>query len=297
MSKKTILILGITSIIGYRFYQLNKNYRIFGLCRKWPFTNRYNIFEKDHLEIKDIDNILYDIQPDVVINCISIGNVDECELNPKSAYDINYKFTVEISNLVNKYNITMINFSSSLIYDGFNPPYSENSIAKPLNKYGKLKLDTDTYLRNSLTKNILIRPTTIFGNKEVFHRDNPVNFIINKIINNEEILLVDDVVTNFLFVDDLVNCIELFLENNIYGEFNIGGNESISRYDLGIRIKKILNHENYNIKRCNSNFFKTIARRPLNTTLLTKKLLKSIKLNFTDLDDAIKSIIKEKGLL
>lgn len=292
MNKKKILIIGITSIVGYRFYKLNKNFEIFGLCRRWPENKNKNIYEVSDLKINYVQSMIETIKPDVVINCISIGNVDECEIDPTKAEVINHNFAIELINLSRIHNYKLIHFSSSLIYDGTNAPYNENSIAKPLNKYGELKLLTDKYLRDNFdNKNLLLRPTTIYGVKENFQRDNPANFIIQKIMNEQDFMLVDDVITNLLYIDDFIKIIQILIDKNMYGEFNIGGDEPISRYDFGLKIFQLLNNKNLNFKKTSSLDFRCIAERPLNTVLDNFKIKNITNFTFTTMDIALKKII------
>lgn len=292
MKNKRILIIGITSIVGYRFYKLNKNAEIFGLCRRWPGSETKNIYEISDFNVSFVKTIMESINPDVIINCMSIGNVDECEKDPSKAQEINHEFAVELINLSIIYDYKLIHFSSSLIYDGSNALYSEEAVANPLNKYGELKLLTDNYLRNNFNnKNLLLRPTTIYGVKENFQRDNPANFIIQKINNEENFLLVDDVVTNLLYLDDLIKIMQILIDKDIYGEFNIGSDDSISRYDFGLRIWNLQNSKKLNFKKVSSLEFKSIANRPLNTVLDNSKIKNVTHFTFTDMDIALNEII------
>lgn len=293
--KKKILILGITSIIGYRFYQLNrKTFNIYGVCRNCIFDQKDNIYIKKIIDINVVIQIINEIEPDIIMNCISIGNVDKCEENNLYAEKINFSFAKELVDLTNQKDIRLINFSSSLIYDGLSENYIESSRAHPLNEYGKLKLRLDTYIRKNLKNSLLIRPTTIYGVKESFQRDNPVNFIINKICNSEKLSLVDDVVTNLLYIDDLVDIIQKLITNNINGEFNVGGDKAVSRYELGRIIKELIPQSKSNIVEYTSNEFKTIARRPLNIILVNNKIKKTISAEFTSLETSILKIIQSR---
>ena len=202
--KIKILILGITSVVGYRFYELNKKFDVYGLCRKWTLKKNVNIYEEKDVDILIIQSIIEEVKPDIVINCISWVNVDGCDEQPYLSEKINYKLAIDTVDLIKKFNLKSIFFSSSLVYDGKNPPYSEKSVPSPLNQYAIAKCNVDKYIKTNLNEYILLRPTTIFGNKEKFQKDNPVNFIIQKLIKKEEIFLVDDVINNLIFVDDLV---------------------------------------------------------------------------------------------
>ena len=96
---KRILILGITSIIGYRFYKLNNHFEVFGLCRNWHEKTDKNIFQISDLDDKTLKSKIMIIKPDVIINCIGLGNLDECEKKPLIAQKINQDFPIRVLNI------------------------------------------------------------------------------------------------------------------------------------------------------------------------------------------------------
>lgn len=288
-----VLILGITSNTGFRFLKLNQEFDIYGICRNWALEDKKNIFIEKNITSNYIEQIIQKIEPDVIINSISIGNIDACEDKNSLHKKINVELALEVINLAEKYNIKLISFSSSQVYDGLYGNYSEISEEKPLNQYGKEKVQYDKIARQKLSKDILIRPSTIIGYQESFQRQNPATFIIDKIKNDEELLLVDDVVTNFLFLDDLVEILYRLIKEDIVGEFNIGGCDSMNRYELGKKILTFFPKSSSKIESCDSNKFPTIAQRPLNTILDNSKIKKTVNYEFTSIDKIISRIISE----
>lgn len=294
MNKKIkVLILGITSNIGYRFFKLNKDFKVYGICRNWKLQKKNNIFVIDNIDIEKIETIVNKIQPDIMINCISIGNIDRCESNSDFHEKINVKLALDILDLSNKYNLKLISFSSSQVYDGKTGNYNENSKFQPLNHYGEQKVLYDNRVRQCIDNHILIRPSTIIGNKEKFQRANPTTFIIDKFLKNEDLLLVDDVITNFLFLDDLIEILYRLIIEEIVGEFNIGGKESMNRYQFGKQILLCFPNSSSKITPCDSSKFPTIAKRPLNTILDNKKIKYAVAYEFSSMDKIINRIVNE----
>ena len=97
--------------------------------------------------------------------------------------------------------------------------------------------------------------------------------------------------TNFLYLDDLIQIITLFIQNNILGEYNLGGIDAMSRYELGLKIQSYVHDNKSIINSCESSYFKSIATRPLKTILSNEKLLKVIKFKFSSIDKIISEII------
>ncbi len=292
-----ILILGITSSVGFRFYKLNKTFDVYGICRKWPNNDTKNIFECKTIDFEYIKNIINDIRPDVIINCLSVANVDKCEENSTLCDYLNYELVSKLVYLTNKINIRVVFFSSAIIYDGYGFPYAETAIAKPINRYGQCKLKADILIERNSKNYLLFRPTAIFGVTYPFQRNNPATFIVNKLVKNKQVTLADDVISNLLFLDDLIAVISELVCTDVIGTFNVGGDEIISRYALGKVIQRYIGIQNTKIERCLSSDFKSKAQRPLNTTLVNLKIKKFSRLKFTNFEHAINRIITEQAII
>ena len=80
-----VLVLGSSGLLGHYIYagliKFNK-YRVFhnGLKKK-----KYNL-----LKLNNIKKILKNTQPDLIINCSGITNIEKCEINKKKSKNINY---------------------------------------------------------------------------------------------------------------------------------------------------------------------------------------------------------------
>ena len=115
-------------------------------------TKNEKIYELNELSLPKIIEIIKQVKPTILINCL-ISNVDECENNYTTAMEINYELAIEIMKAGEMYNYKAVSFSSSLIYAGSDTSYNEYAEAKPLNKYGEIKL-LDNYLGNIIKINI-----------------------------------------------------------------------------------------------------------------------------------------------
>jgi dTDP-4-dehydrorhamnose reductase len=142
-----------------------------------------------------------------------------------------------------------------------------------------------------MSQHILLRLTTLIGIHQNFQRHNPVSFLIPKIIKHENLMLVNDVITNFLYVDDLAKILTKILLNNVSGEYNIAGDESLSRFELGLKVKSFFPSSCSIIQSCNSFEFQTTAPRPKNVVLQNEKIKKTLGFEFAPIDSALHDII------
>ena len=124
----------------------------------------------------------------------------------------------------------------------------------------------------------LLRPS-IYGIREKFQRDNPANFILQRLNRCDNIYLVDDVETNLLYLDDFVQILNSLIDKDAFGEYNVGGNETLSRYSLGLKIVSLLNKSNSLIHK-GFKAFQHYCKTAQRVILDTSKVFKNSTFNY-----------------
>ncbi len=288
MNSKNILLLGSTSFTGsHALHSLQDRYTFRTAGRKPGSVDV--VFDVCNDPISALRSELE--WADVVINCFSNGDVDSCEVNPQLSSQLNLEFPKELCNAQKETDFHLIHFSSNAVYDGDNPLYSESSEHHPINTYGQLKSDADKFLRRESKRCTILRPITMYGQLLGDQRHNPFSFFLDKLLNSEDIVAVNDVYVNMLHVDVLTNCIEKAIDDGIYGEFNISGDDIVNRFDFVSEIKSHLPNSKSVITETDSSRFVTAARRPLNTSFDNQKMKNELGVNPTDLSSTIKALV------
>lgn len=259
---KKVLLLGSSSFTGnYIWEQLGSEYQIAKVNRSGEdAVLKFDALEDDTQSLREV---LTDI--DVVINCISNGDVDSCESNPELSEKLNYQFVEDLVGLQDSHNFHLIHFSSNAIYDGENAPYSESSVANAVNRYGEIKIKADQYIEQHSPKYTILRPITMYGVRLGDQRHNPFSFFYQQLNEHKDIKAVDDVYTNMLYIEDLIKCVRNVINKSIYGSFNISGDDNVNRYEFVSLIKEFIPHSRSNVEKVTSDQFKTVAQRPRNT--------------------------------
>ena len=187
-----ILILGSEGQLGYEF----KNY-LEKIENVYSFSHK----EVDILDIKKLDNILKEIRPDIVINCVAYTKVDKCEDETDLAFLINSIGAKNISYLSYKYNSKIIYFSTDYIFDGEKKsPYNEFDKPNPLSVYGRSKLFGEKYTKEFNPNHLIIRISWLYGIKG----DNFVKTIIKLSKINNILRIVNDQMGSPTYTLDVV---------------------------------------------------------------------------------------------
>ena len=115
----------------------------------------------DITEPTDLREAIAVVNPDVIINCAAVTDVDACEevLQPMA----NLVNSLGVANLRDAFHGRIIQISTDFVFNGRNGPYKENDIPFPISHYGSTKLDGEKYILNSFWPGTIIRTTILYG--------------------------------------------------------------------------------------------------------------------------------------
>ena len=254
-----ILITGADGYIGNcLFHFLKKKYDVKGLDKKKLFNNK--IYKCNILNTKQIDKILSNVKPNIIIHLAAQSLVDET-INIKKYYEDNVKATKSLLILMKKHNIKKFVFSSTAaIYRENSIPITEHSAIKPLSKYAKTKLICEKNIRKDKNINsIILRFFNVCAALDkpcVGLLKNPVTHLIPTIVYkalfNKKIYIYGNdyntpdgtCIRDYIHVKDICSAIErsiIFLNKENKSEiFNIGNKVGISNQSVINNVKKII---------------------------------------------------------
>jgi dTDP-4-dehydrorhamnose reductase len=138
MSKK-VLVFGGRGMAGHMIAMYLKSLNKY---------KAYNIVSKEELDensiicyvldIKKVEEIIDNISPQVIINCIGILN-DKSDLNVLNTVFINSFFPKLLENIGYKKDIKIIHLSTDCVFSGSRGHYTEKDIKDETNMYGLSK--------------------------------------------------------------------------------------------------------------------------------------------------------------
>ncbi|MCX8506238.1 MAG: dTDP-4-dehydrorhamnose reductase [Alphaproteobacteria bacterium] len=102
---------------------------------------------------------------DAVINCAAYTKVDEAEIRPDLAQQINAESVMKLAMEAAKTGTIILHLSTDFVFDGKNEgkAYLEQDIAHPINIYGLSKWRGEEALRHSHARHIILRTAWVFG--------------------------------------------------------------------------------------------------------------------------------------
>jgi len=287
------LIIGASGKIGKYLLEYGNNDYVYTY-------NKKRINKGIHFDItkNNLNNLCKKFSINKIVLLLGITDPDECYKNKNYSNLINVVKTKEMIDYIIKKKIYFIFFSSEFVFSGKKGNYSEITLPKPNQLYGKQKYLIEKYIKKKTKNFAILRIAKTYGDKL---NENTLisNFFSNLQKGKREFKVATDQMFNPLYIRDLKKIIKLFLEKKIKGVFNVGGPEQLSRYQC---IKKIIGqfkNKNMNkilLKKSKLKNFKFLDKRPLNITMNISKIKKIIKFKLTTIDNVAKKIIKKNNL-
>lgn len=282
-----ILITGAQGMLGsflvdkwknkYEVYATDIGSKIHGIpVEYYPFD----------LEREKYDDLMNWAQPEAIVHCAAITNVDYCETHYHQAMNVNAE---SVSKLL-QFGKRILFVSSDAVFPDGVPMSSENDRIEPQNIYGKSKELGEKYIVNAKGSNCAIR-TTIVGKNVQNSKLGFLGWMINSLKSGQEVSLFHDnrfsPITIWHFADEL----EFLLQSSLSGVMHVAGREPISKYDFGVRVCERLNLDTTLIKAASMDETQFIATRSKDQTLSVDHYQKSTNRTLPDNSEAINHIV------
>lgn len=243
------------------------------------------------LDITDRDRVMCFVKahkPEVIINCAAFTNVNACESERDTAYNVNAYGAENLALASNEVDATLVHISTDYVFSGDKgAPYTEDDIRDPINEYGKSKLLGENLV--SIAKRLfIVRTSWLYG----LYGSNFVKTILKKAKESGELSVVSDQYGTPTSAMDLAHHILLLLGTEAFGTYHASGVGVCSWYDFAkeaIRLYELDTH----ITPCTTMEYPTPARRPKYSALENRNL-EGLGLNqFRDWQDSLCAFIKE----
>lgn len=143
-----VLILGVTGMLGHKLYQvLTPNFNVAATSRgSYSDISKYGLFQESNilsevnvLEISRVEEVINQINPDVVVNCIGIIKQVQQVRDRLLSVWINSLFPHQLYKICEPRGIRLIHISTDCVFSGDKGNYIEDDPSDAKDIYGKTK--------------------------------------------------------------------------------------------------------------------------------------------------------------
>jgi len=186
------------------------------------------------LRIKaEVEKVVNDLCPEVVIHCAAQTNVEACEKDPDQTEQMNVLATKNITGSILGQNIKLVYISTDLVYDGIKGHFSEEDPIVPPNIYARSKLKGEEEVLKA--PGTLVLRTNFFG-WSVFNERSLGEWVIRNLAAQEQIKGFKDAIFSSIYTFDLAKLMDQAVQEDLSGIYNLGSGSSLSKYDFAVTI-------------------------------------------------------------
>jgi dTDP-4-dehydrorhamnose reductase len=123
----------------------------------------------DHPEIdladsKSLRTLIQSVAPQIIINAAAYTNVDKAESEPELAFKINSEAPAVMAQEARNLNGALIHYSTDYVFDGTKgADYVESDTPRPLNVYGKSKLEGEQRVMEAGGTFLILRTSWVYS--------------------------------------------------------------------------------------------------------------------------------------
>jgi dTDP-4-dehydrorhamnose reductase len=261
-----ILICGASGQLGSDCAQvLQQVHEVFALSSK----------ELDITDSSDVDRIIGNFTPEIILNCAAYTKVDACETERELAWKVNVEGPKNLAAGVTKYGGLLIHISSDYVFDGRKEPpepYVEDDEPNPLSYYGRTKLEGEVAVMQTTDQYIILRTAWLYG----IHGRNFLKTVLKLALRNpdKKVKVVNDQFGSPTWSYRLALQIAELIEKNGRGTYHATAEGDCTWYELASHFLGKMGVPHLLVP-CTSEEYPTPAIRPKNSILENKRLKKA----------------------
>lgn len=241
----------------------------------------YILLDRSHVDFLDIEtyhDFLRVLAPladnAVVVNAVAYTSVESAEKDSETAYAVNYKAPMLLSQACKILDFKLIQISTDYVFDGdSSSPYAEYDKTNPINVYGKSKYFGERAVIDSNCDFLILRTGWLYSDTTGI-----VPSIIRQVYNSYEVWGVSDMFISPTHVNDLSYQILELINTDFSGIAHATAHDYVSFSYLYTYIRNALGYDTKVIEIPAEKFDRSNVKRPRNC-VLDNLILKSCGLD------------------
>jgi len=289
-----ILILGSSGYLGARLSKLlQQRHEVFGTFNN--SGNESNSMVRWFGDSNSLLEIIKQFQPELVINCVGLADVDLCEVLPEKSYQLNAILPYQISEICAELKIKFVHISTDHFEGNQFLPTSEEMIVSCPNIYSASKLLGEFYVQANNSESIIVRANFFHFSLNSF--ENFVNKCLNDPVSFRNIDGFDNIFFTPISTGVLTSSIVKLVDLNFKGVINISSNERISKYTFLQKIFENLQSKEQTINPKSYVDGTLLANRPMSMALSNDKFRRLTFIEIPSISQMIRVELEYAGFI
>lgn len=233
-----LLITGASGLLGINLaMEAMREHEVVGVDRGKLQSAPFPVIKTNFYNSHAFDSVLDSTQPDWVINCAALANLEECERHPDQAKILNTDLPRELAEVCAIRNIKFIHLSTDAVFDGTKEDmYTEEDEPSPPGIYSQTKLDSERAAQE-VNPHAIIARVNFYG-WSLGGRRSLGEFFVNNLSEGRNVNGFTDVIFCPMWVNHLSQTLLEMLERDLHGLYHVVGAQAMSKYQFGVEVAK-----------------------------------------------------------
>ncbi len=295
MGKLKLLITGASGLLGSNLaYYFKEKYQVSGTYLAHPVVlPGVDCIKADLSGFQETKELIERSEPDIVVHCAALANIDECEANPELAFKCNVSAVKNIVEALKIRPAKLIYISTDSVYDGEKGNFKETGLAAPRNSYGATKYEGELEVVRILSA--LVLRTNIFG-WNVQDKASLGEWVLNSLEAGKRIRGFKDIYFSTIYTMEFARVLVAVMKKNLTGVYNLGAGDSLSKYEFAVRLAGRFGLDSALVEAVSFEDAPLKAARGRNLSLDTTKLKNAIGFPLPTVDESIESFYRDYKL-
>jgi len=234
-----LLITGASGLLGINLaMEAMSEHDVYGVDRGKLKSPPFPISKANFFDSNAFIPALDSVQPDWVINCAALANLEECEKHPDQAKILNTDLPRDLATACAKRNIKFVHLSTDAVFDGTREDgaYTEDDEPSPPGIYSETKLDGERAVQEANPQAIIAR-VNFFG-WSLGGRRSLGEFFFNNLTDGKNVNGFTDVIFCPMWVNHLAQTLIAMLEKDLHGLYHVVGAQPMNKYQFGVEVAR-----------------------------------------------------------
>jgi dTDP-4-dehydrorhamnose reductase len=145
---------GLMQALRARGHEATGTYTAHAVSDAWPLDLR---------NTDAVEHAVHFVKPDWIFCPAGLSHVDYCEDHAEEAFALNRDAPLFLGRMAQRAGAAFVYYSSDYVFDGNGGPFGEEDEPRPLNVYGRSKLEAERAILAAIPRALVLRTSVVYG--------------------------------------------------------------------------------------------------------------------------------------